>query len=186
MKRFVTARFGLALMVAGLTACEADDTPEADLDTGAEAVAIAPAPPPIPLTEGSAVEGGAALTVAQTPEYGPYLADAAGRALYLLENEPRGNSNCYDACAAEWPPYIAPQGTPTAGAAEVQAGMIGTLQRRDGSMQVTYNGHPLYYYVKDAGAGKATGQDVTDQWGEWYLVTPAGEELEAHEGGGGS
>jgi predicted lipoprotein with Yx(FWY)xxD motif len=65
----------------------------------------------------------------------------------------------------------------------VQANLLATAQRRGGNVQVTYNGHPLYYYVKDAGAARPQGQDVHDSGGEWYLVTPAGEKLEAHGGG---
>jgi predicted lipoprotein with Yx(FWY)xxD motif len=56
--------------------------------------------------------------------------------------------------------------------------LLGTIQRRDGSTQVTYGGHPLYYYSKDQGRGDVTGQDVTDERGEWYLVSPAGQAVE--------
>ena len=128
-------------------------------------------------------QAGAVLEVDTLQGVGPYLTDEQGRALYLLEADPQRESTCYDRCAEVWPPYLAPQGTPTAGAAPVQESLIGTLQRRDGSIQVTYGGHPLYYYVKDEGPEQATGQDVHDEWGEWYLVRPSGEPLEGHGGG---
>lgn len=131
-------------------------------------------------------EGGAELTVNTLPTGDAYVADRGGRALYLLEQEPQGQSTCYDACAEEWTPFLAPQGTPTAGAAPVQPELIGTLQRRDGSTQVTYGGHALYYYHEDQRPGQTRGQDVTDQWGEWYLVQPSGEALEQHEAPGSS
>ncbi|MFD2515593.1 hypothetical protein ACFSRY_17095 [Pontibacter locisalis] len=112
---------------------------------------------------------------------GTYLTDASGRSLYMFKADSAMNSNCYDACAQAWPPYMA-QGNPAAGEG-VDASMIGTIQRKDGGMQVTYNGWPLYYYVKDAGAGQTTGQDVMGFGAEWYLVTPEGKEVhgEGHE-----
>lgn len=125
---------------------------------------------------------GAILRVDTLAGVGPYLTDQSGRALYLIEGAPEGQSTCYDACAEEWPPFLAPEGAPQAGAPPVQSGLIGTLERRDGSTQVTYGGHALYYYHDDRRAGQTTGQDVTDQWGEWYLVRPDGEHLES--GGG--
>jgi predicted lipoprotein with Yx(FWY)xxD motif len=114
----------------------------------------------------------------RTEEHGQFIADVGGRALYLLEADTQGSSSCYDACAQMWPPFASPVGTPRAGAAGVEPNLIGTIQRRDGTTQVTFGGHPLYYYTKDQGPGQATGQDVTDQWGEWYLVTPKGGKLE--------
>ena len=129
-----------------------------------------------PATESSA--SAVTLKVAQSSEHGTYLADANGRALYLLEADAQGASKCTDACAQAWPPLIANQGNPTAADASVQANLISTIQRPDGTRQVTYGGHPLYYYAQDQGPGETKGQDLTDQWGEWYLVTPAGKPLE--------
>ena len=61
----------------------------------------------------------------------------------------------------------------------LDAAQVGTIQRPDGATQVSYNGHPLYRYSADSGAGSIAGQGVEDKWGHWYLLTPAGEE---HEG----
>lgn len=163
-----------ALALFALTACAGEEAPEPGVVPVEEgSVPAAPAPDPA-----APVAGGATLTLGSAPQHGPFVADSVGRALYMLE----GHAECYDACAQEWPPYLAPQGTPTAGSAEIQPGMIGTVQRRDGAAQVTYNGHPLFHYHDDQGPGQATGQDVHDQWGAWYLVRPSGEPLE--EGGG--
>ena len=168
-------RLGLSIVaVVALTGCEAEEMPDTEPAMETLPPAEAPATPPITAAPSAA----AALMVAETAEYGPHLTDAGGRALYLLEADTPGASTCYDACAEVWPPFVAPQGTPTAGDAAVQSDLIGTLQRRDGTMQITYNGHPLYHYSRDPGPGQVTGQDYTDEWGEWYLVTPAGEELE--------
>lgn len=128
-------------------------------------------------------ESGATVTVASSAEYGSYLADRQGRALYLFTADETGTSDCSGACAAAWPPYLVSQGTPSAAGAGVQTSMLGTLQRADGRTQVTYNGHPLYYFAKDAGPGQVTGQDVDAFGGEWYLVTPQGEKLEKEESG---
>ena len=166
------AAFGLAAMACG----DAGDTPgnEAGVDTaGQPRLRAAPG-------ADTAMQGAARIGV-DSMDAGAYLTDGEGRALYLLEGEPTDSSTCYDACATEWPPFVAAGGTATADAPEVQGNLIGSITRRDGQRQVTYAGHALYYYHDDEGPGQATGHDVTDQWGEWYLVTPAGEHLE--EGG---
>lgn len=131
--------------------------------------------------EWSAQMEGPALQVDSLEGMGPYLTDASGRALYLLEEEPQDSSICYDECAEEWPPLLAEQGSPRAEGEGIDEAMISTIERRDGQMQVTYAGHPLYYYHDDEGPGDTLGQDLTDAWGEWYLVRPDGEPLE--EGG---
>jgi predicted lipoprotein with Yx(FWY)xxD motif len=178
MKRMLMV--GLTTALGIFSACA--DEPEADValeGTAVEEPVAEPAVVPV------GPQAGAVLEVDTLQGVGPYLTDQSGRALYLLEGGAPGEITCYDACAGVWPPFLAPQGTPTAGAPPVQAGLIGTIQRRDGATQVTYAGHPLYYYTKDQGPGQATGQDVTDQWGEWYLVRPSGEPLEEHGGGEG-
>lgn len=119
-----------------------------------------------------------ALAVESLADGGAYLTDGSGRALYLLEGEPERESSCYDECAEEWPPFLASEGTATARGTALQNDLVGTIQRRDGSTQLTYNGHALYYYHDDRAPGQTTGHDVTDQWGEWYLVQPSGEPLE--------
>lgn len=127
--------------------------------------------------------GGVTLTVDSKGDLGPYLADEQGRALYLIEGAPANQSTCYGECAEVWPPVTVESADIEAGDPQVQEDLIGTIERSDGAKQLTYNGHALYYYVKDRGSKKATGQDYTDKWGEWYLVTPEGEHLES-EGAG--
>lgn len=157
-------------------ACEADvDTEDTfpGAETATEEPAISPAPP---TGTGSAA---AMIRVANLPDAGAYITDANGRALYLLEGEPEGTSTCYDECAEEWPPLIVDDGSPAADDDAVRPDLIGTIERRDGRTQATYDGHALYYYHDDQGSGDTTGQDVTDEWGEWYLVQPSGEALES-------
>ena len=115
--------------------------------------------------------------------YGEYLTDEFGHPLYLFKADKRGSggqqadSTCYDDCAKSWPPLLS-SGEPKA-TAPVRSDLLGTLERQDGAKQVTYNGWPLYRYVKDVGPQKVTGQDVKDFGAEWYLVAPEGEEVHA-------
>jgi predicted lipoprotein with Yx(FWY)xxD motif len=168
------------LLVAGLAGCGSEAPEPEGAAPAAPVAAVTPADTGAPVATQPAV-----LTLGRAPEHGEFVADAGGRALYLFTADTQGSSSCYDACAQVWPPFLSPAGTPRAGSAGVEPRLIGTVQRRDGSTQVTYNGHPLYYYQKDQGPGQATGQDVHDAGGEWYLVTPQGEKLE-HGGEGHS
>ncbi|HEY2741483.1 MAG TPA: hypothetical protein VGI69_04795 [Gaiellaceae bacterium] len=118
---------------------------------------------------------------------GRVLVDNEGHSVYLFEKDESGESYCGGACAAVWPP-LATSTAPRAGVG-VQDAALGTIKRSDGDMQVTYHGHPLYYYAADASTpGKTKGEDI-DQFGDsWYLVGSQGQpvEPENHSGGGGS
>ena len=121
----------------------------------------------------------ASLTVKKSEQFGEYIADGEGKSLYLFKADTQGKggkeatSACYDKCAGAWPPFITTD-KPTAGDG-VNASLIGAIERRDGTMQVTYNGWPLYYFVKDQKPGDTAGQDIEGFGEEWYLLTPAGE-----------
>lgn len=112
----------------------------------------------------------------QTGSDGKFLTDAEGMSLYLFEADSANTSTCYDDCAEAWPPLLT-EGAPTAGG-EVDAGKLSTIERNDGSTQVTYGGWPLYYFVKDQAPGDIEGQDVEGFGAEWYLVSPEGEKFE--------
>jgi predicted lipoprotein with Yx(FWY)xxD motif len=105
-----------------------------------------------------------------------HLVGSHGMSLYLFEPDNRGASTCYEACATAWPPLIT-KGAPKAGSG-AEASMLGTMDRKDGSMQVTYHGWPLYYFVKDKKAGDTVGQGKKGFGGEWYLVEPSGDAKE--------
>lgn len=120
-------------------------------------------------------DANAVLAVATSDDHGVYLTDAEGRALYLfVADEGKQQSTCYDACAKAWPPYTT-SGAPRAADARVQRALIGTTSRKDGVVQVTYGGWPLYYFVKDSEPNQTNGQDVKGFGAEWYLVTPEGK-----------
>jgi predicted lipoprotein with Yx(FWY)xxD motif len=123
---------------------------------------------------------GADLGVANSADNGKYLVDATGKTLYVLQSDSKGASSCYDACSTKWPPLLAPQGTPRALDPSIKADAIVNIQRTDGTVQVTYQGHPLYHYGQDATAGQINGQRQKDQFGEWYMLDPAGKPIEGH------
>jgi predicted lipoprotein with Yx(FWY)xxD motif len=119
--------------------------------------------------------GAGAVATAEVGELGTILVDAEGRTLYDFHKD-KGSSSCYGACAGAWPPLLT-EGEPKA-EGEAKAGMLGTTKRKDGTVQVTYNGWPLYTYVADQKPGEANGNDI-DQFGaEWYALQPDGQEPE--------
>ncbi|WP_042418043.1 COG4315 family predicted lipoprotein [Streptacidiphilus anmyonensis] len=108
----------------------------------------------------------AALHTANS-KYGQILVDSSGHTLYLLTADAPSKSTCYGDCASFWPPDHS-TGMPTDSG--VNASMVGTTARTDHTTQVTYNGHPLYTFVKDAKAGDVTGEGITNFGGTWYVV----------------
>lgn len=115
----------------------------------------------------------AAVDVSQDETLGKFLVDTDGMTLYLFTMmDTKDTSNCYDDCAAAWPPLLT-TGQAVAGQG-VDASLLGTAERRDGKVQVTYAGQPLYTWVKDQAPGDATGQAVGDVW---YAVSLAGKPL---------
>lgn len=107
--------------------------------------------------------------------YGRIIVDGSGRALYLFDADKGPTSTCYTACGAAWPPFIVAQ-APTTGPDLAQA-LTSTTVRNDGSRQVTYNGHPLYYYIGDPGPGQVNCQAVVEFGGGWYVVDGQGNKI---------
>jgi predicted lipoprotein with Yx(FWY)xxD motif len=105
-------------------------------------------------------------------QFGRVVADARGEAFYLFDKEKGKRSRCYGACARAWPPVLT-KGRPRAGKG-VKAGLLGTSKRRNGKLQVTYKGQPLYYYVDDE-PGLILCQDVAEFGGLWLVVKPNGD-----------
>jgi predicted lipoprotein with Yx(FWY)xxD motif len=151
---------------------------------GAQGAAVSVNPtaaPTQPPTQPPAASSGAMVKLSQTAALGSFLVDDKGMSLYLFLKDTPNTSNCYDQCATNWPPLLT-TGSPAAGEG-ADASKLGTTQRTDGTLQVTYNGWPLYYYFKDAKAGDLTGQEVGDVW---YVISPAGEKVEAASTGSGA
>ncbi len=106
---------------------------------------------------------------------GTYLTDDSGRALYLWDADRHGSSTCYDQCAAAWPPLTVTDHA-IAGPG-VDAALIGTADRNDGTLQVTYGGWPLYYFVSDVRAGQLAGQGDTGFGAVWWVIGVGGKPL---------
>ncbi|HET7444015.1 MAG TPA: hypothetical protein VFJ57_05090 [Solirubrobacterales bacterium] len=118
--------------------------------------------------------GNAYVALGSVPKLGMVLVDSKGFVLYDFHKDKGTTSNCYGACAEGWPPLLSegePQ--PSNGA---NASLLGTTERKDGTTQVTYNGHPLYTFAGDQKPGEANGNDIKAFGGEWYALKGNGEE----------
>jgi predicted lipoprotein with Yx(FWY)xxD motif len=120
--------------------------------------------------------GSAPIVKTSSSGLGRILVDGRGHTLYLFQHDKGTKSTCYGKCAAFWPPLLT-SGKATAGPGAATA-LLGTTKRTDGKLQVTYHGHPLYFFAKDTKAGMTTGQNVDFFGGEWYVVSPAGVKIE--------
>jgi predicted lipoprotein with Yx(FWY)xxD motif len=122
---------------------------------------------------GGSSAGSGALTVKTAGgSLGTILFDGQGRALYLFERDRGPRSTCTGACAEQWPPATT-RGRPRA-SGSASAGMLSTSKRADGTTQVVYANHPLYYYIADAAAGDTNGQGINAFGALWYVVGPSG------------
>jgi predicted lipoprotein with Yx(FWY)xxD motif len=130
--------------------------------------------------------GSSATVGVANSSLGSILVNSAGRTLYLFKADVGAKSACTGACAAAWPPLLA-TGNPTAGTG-LSASKLGTITRSGANRQVTYNGHPLYLFIKDTKPGQTTGQGVTAFGAAWFALTPSGNQAStpASSSGGGS
>jgi predicted lipoprotein with Yx(FWY)xxD motif len=113
---------------------------------------------------------------------GRILVNGHGRTLYLFEKDKHGKSTCSGQCAAFWPPLItSAKPVATAGA---KTSLLGTTRRADGRLQVTYNHHPLYTFVKDASKGETNGEAVNAFGAKWYAISAAGAKVEKSDATG--
>jgi predicted lipoprotein with Yx(FWY)xxD motif len=109
------------------------------------------------------------IKTANDPKLGKILTDSKGKTLYMFtpDKNKSNTSTCYGECAATWPPLLISSGKPV-----LAPGIIGTLDttnRSDHTVQVTYNGMPLYYYAKDKKAGDTYGQNIENKW---FVINP--------------
>ena len=115
----------------------------------------------------SSTTAGQGLVVA-TSRFGPILFDGRGYALYSFTHDPRARTTCYGACAKAWPPYVV-RARPTARKG-AKASLVATTRRRDGRLQATYAGRPLYYYRGDGEPGVILCQSVSEFGGLWLVL----------------
>ena len=126
--------------------------------------------------DSSARGGQPGITIAaEDSQYGTILFDGDHQAIYLFAKESSDRSECYDECAAAWPPVLT-TGSPRSGGG-VNSSLLGTTARSDGTTQVTYKAHPLYYYENDP-RGQVLCQDVVEFGGRWLVVDPTGNPVE--------
>jgi predicted lipoprotein with Yx(FWY)xxD motif len=166
---------GAALMVAacgsyGTSAYGSSSTPPS---SNGRYPGVASSPP----TGTPAPSAAAAASVAlRSTPLGQILVDGNGRTLYLFAADKAGMSTCYGDCASVWPPLLA-SGVPLAGAGLDQM-LLTTTTRKDGSVELVYNGHPLYYFVSDKQAGETTGQAISSFGADWYVLSAAGNKVD--------
>jgi predicted lipoprotein with Yx(FWY)xxD motif len=137
-----------------------DDGPATDADGNVVT-------PPFTVTGGLAMN---TIQLAESEELGTYLTDGKGMALYTFALDKPGETVCYDRCATAWPPLLVEEGAELS-AAEGIPGELGTVERTDGTIQVTYNGWPLYYWFMDAAPGDTNGHNVNNVWAVAYPET---------------
>lgn len=130
-------------------------------------------------SEGTEPAAGGATTVAvvkvmSTPKLGKVIVNGEGMTLYDFHKDKGTTSSCYGACATAWPPLLS-KGEPRA-TGGAQASLLGTTKRKDGTVQVTYNGHPLYGFVADHAPGETNGNGVSGFGALWFALQPNGEE----------
>ena len=158
-----------ALALVAFTGCGDDDD---DGDSGDEQAAATTETEAATTTAAEAPDIAAGTTIrAASSQYGAVLFDGSERAVYYFDKEKSSKSECYGACAEAWPPVLT-ESEPRAGSG-AKADKLGTTQRDDGIIQVTYDGRPLYYY--DEPPGEVTCHDVEEFGGLWLAVQPNGE-----------
>jgi predicted lipoprotein with Yx(FWY)xxD motif len=179
-----------AAACGGTTTTSTNPAPTAATSTPAAANST-PAAAPSAADSTSAPATGVTVSTADGP-LGTYLVDKNGISLYDFEIDTPTQSKCVQAaCVNFWPIFTVTSGAPVA-SGKVRARLLGTITRADGTKQVTYNGHPLYYFKNDKAAGDIKGQKINAFGGDWYLLNAAGKQIEAKPpaaraaGGGGS
>ncbi len=168
MRRFALLLLPLAAVALMVAGCGDDDSD--DSASGPDAA--------MQKNEGGAMRAKAPMTAKGTrvkvvsSDYGRVIADGKGEAFYLFDKEGSKKPRCYGACASVWPPVLT-KGKPAAGSGAEQS-LLGTTKRANGKLQVTYAGHPLYYYVDDS-PGTILCHDVAEFGGLWLVVKPDGQ-----------
>jgi len=150
----------LALVAALVAGCGSDSGKEAASSKPATTTTDKPKP----------AAKGATIKLAGS-QFGTVLYDRAGQAIYLFDKEKSDQPECYDDCAAAWPPVLT-TGQPQAGSG-IDQGLLGTTKRRGGKTQVTYNGHPLYFYAHE-GRNEVRCHNVSEFGGVWLVLDGKG------------
>ncbi|TCC22055.1 hypothetical protein [Kribbella speibonae] len=164
VKRVMSGLAVGVLGVSGLTACGSDDAPAASAPSSSSSAAAA-----------------VKLATATVGDYGKIIVDGNGRTVYVFDKDTSGTSNCSGDCLAKWPVVPAGDGTPQLEG--IDASLVSTVTRADGSKQLAVKGLPLYLFASDSAAGEAKGQAVG---GVWWVVGADGQKITTKPGGSGN
>ena len=168
----VAAALGMAVVLAG---CGSSSSSSSTSNAAAAS----------PTSSTASNASATALAISTTKASGgTYLTGSSRRALYLWVADSNGKSSCSGACAQTWSPLIT-KAAPTASGGAMAAD-LGMITRSDGSKQVTYKGHPLYYFAADTGPGMTHGQGSNSFGAKWWLVAPSGTAITAKGSSSGS
>ena len=173
-----TIRLGAGLAVALGTALLTAACSSSGSSSSSAPASSAPATPAAGSAPSAAAAAGSGLVITtKSGSAGAFLTDGSGRAVYLWMKDGKDSSACSGACAGAWPPVTSTGAVTASGS--VNMADVTTFTRSDGSKQVAYDGHPLYYFVGDSGPGKVTGQGSDGFGAKWWLVDPAGAAITA-------
>lgn len=175
MKRVLVLIGGIVILI-----CAACGSAAAAVAINAPTAAATPSPTPTsaptpiptasnsPMPVASAPVLGAGVTLRSVGDLGSILVGASGETLYVFTHDTGTTSTCDGSCAQNWPP-LTTVGTPRALGGVLQR-LLGVTSRGNGVTQVTYNGHPLYYFIADGRPGVANGENLNAFGGHWEAV----------------
>src|ERR1700751_5681556 len=157
-----TVKLGVPLAAALLGAAACASSASSSSSSAASGASASPAGP----------SASATVIETHTGSSGTFLVNGSGRTVYMFAKDPSNQSACSGACASAWAP-VTTTGAATA-SGDAKASELGTITRSDGTKQVTYDGHALYYFAGDSSAGQTNGQGVDGFGAKWWLVAPSG------------
>jgi predicted lipoprotein with Yx(FWY)xxD motif len=171
MRAIVALVVATATVVAGCGSADSQSSGSDGTGSRAEKTSPPPSTPKSAPTGSAEAPRGRVIKTADS-EFGTMLFDRSGQAIYLFAKERTSKPECYGACAEAWPPVLT-KGSPQA-RGDTRSELLGTTQRSDGTSQVTYKGHPLYFYAHE-GKGQVLCHNITENGGLWLVVTPKGD-----------
>lgn len=165
---WLLAIVGIATLALGLFFMQKKEAKPTNLAQNETAVSVSSSTSTEP-SSSSAATG--TTIIASDSAFGPMLYNEKKQAIYIWQLEESSTPECYGDCAVQWPPVLT-NGTPIASSG-VNGKLLGTTQRTDGSTQVTYNGHPLYYYAHE-NPGEVKCHNIKTHGGLWWVIQPSG------------
>jgi len=165
-----TRRGRLPLVSASVLACVA-------LVSAACSSSASPSTSSPPVSPSASATASEIVIGTANSQLGTLLTADNGRTVYLFEKDTGSTSTCIGECAANWPPVTTSGMAPTT-SGKANASLLGTTTRSDGTVQVTYAGHPIYFFSADTAPGQTNGEGVEAFGAEWYVVSPAGKKIE--------